>query len=159
MTSAEKHDKKARKKISMVYAAKQWGNKHMKKDNPGEQFCISLEEAEDDIGRSGSESLKKIWEKIQLEQDVDAMEYIGLAYLYGNSGLPASFEKGIGFLHLAAQGGCTTAQHYIADCYAYGIGVEQDADTACEYYRLAIQDTDAALRQTARSQLERLKHD
>lgn len=49
------------------------------------------------------------------------MEYMSLAYIYGNSGLPASLEKGIGFLHLAAQGGCTTAQHYMADCYAYGL--------------------------------------
>lgn len=131
----------------------------MKKENPSEPFCISLEETENDIGKTENESLKKIWEKIQLEQDVDAMEYIGLAYVYGNSGLPASFEKGIGFLYLAAKGGCTTAQHYMADCYAYGIGVEQDADTACDYYRLAIQDTDVDMRQTAQSQLKRLKQE
>lgn len=129
----------------------------MKKDNPGEQFRIPWAEAEDDVGRSGNESLKKLWEKIQLEQDVDAMEYIGLAYIYGNSGLPASFEKGIGFLHLAAQGGCTTAQHYMADCYAYGIGIAQNIDAARNYYRLSTQDSDASLRETAMQQLENLK--
>lgn len=131
----------------------------MKHTNSGEQFGIPLAEVEDDVENSGCDNLKRIWEKVQREHNVDAMEYIGLAYVYGNSGLPASLEKGIGFLHLAAQGGCTTAQHYMADCYAYGIGVEQDADAACAYYRLAIQDTDAALRQTARSQLKRLKQD
>ncbi len=131
----------------------------MKHTNSGEQFGIPLAEVEDDVEKSACESLKRLWERVQLEHDVDAMEYIGLAYVYGNSGLPASFEKGIGFLHLAAEGGCTTAQHYMADCYAYGIGVEQDVDAACEYYRLAIQDTDVDMRQTAQSQLERLKQE
>lgn len=131
----------------------------MKKNSPGERFRIPLAEVEDDIGRSRNKSLKKFWKKIQLEQDVDAMEYIGLAYLYGNSGLPASFEKGIGFLHLAAQGGCTTAQHYMADCYAYGIGVAQNMDAARNYYRLSTQDSDADLRKNALQQLEKLKTD
>lgn len=131
----------------------------MKHTNSGEQFGIPLAEVTEDVEKSARESLKRIWEKIQLEHDADAMEYIGLAYIYGNSGLPASFEKGIGFLHLAAEGGCTTAQYYIADCYAYGIGVEQDVDAACEHYRLATQDTDVDLRQTAQSQLERLKQE
>lgn len=131
----------------------------MKHTNSGEQFGIPLSEVEGDVEKSACESLKRLWEKVQLEHDVDAMEYIGLAYVYGNSGLPASFEKGIGFLHLAAKGGCTTAQHYMADCYAYGIGVEQDVDAACEYYRLAIQDTDVDMRQTAQNQLERLKQE
>ena len=80
----------------------------MKHINPGEQFRIPMDAVEDDVEKSGNKRLKTIWEKIQQEQDVDAMEYMSLAYIYGNSGLPASLEKGIGFLHLAAQGGCTT---------------------------------------------------
>lgn len=104
----------------------------MKHISPGEQFRIPMDAVEDDVEKSGNKRLKTIWEKIQQEQDVDAMEYMSLAYIYGNSGLPASLEKGIGFLHLAAQGGCTTAQHYMADCYAYGIGVTQNIGLACD---------------------------
>lgn len=73
----------------------------MKHISPGEQFRIPMDAVEDDVEKSGNKRLKTIWEKIQQEQDVDAMEYMSLAYIYGNSGLPASLEKGIGFLHLA----------------------------------------------------------
>lgn len=129
----------------------------MKHINPGEQFRIPMDAVEDDVEKSGNKRLKTIWEKIQQEQDVDAMEYMSLAYIYGNSGLPASLEKGIGFLHLAAQGGCTTAQHYMADCYAYEIGVTQNIGLACRYYRLSTQDSDDELRETARRQLKKLQ--
>ena len=66
----------------------------MKHINPGEQFRIPMDAVEDDVEKSGNKRLKTIWEKIQQEQDVDAMEYMSLAYIYGNSGLPASLEKG-----------------------------------------------------------------
>lgn len=51
----------------------------MKHINPGEQFRIPMDAVEDDVEKSGNKRLKTIWEKIQQEQDVDAMEYMSLA--------------------------------------------------------------------------------
>ena len=68
----------------------------MKHINPGEQFRIPMDAVEDDVEKSGNKRLKTIWEKIQQEQDVDAMEYMSLAYIYGNSGRRV-WKRGLDF--------------------------------------------------------------
>ena len=66
----------------------------MKHINPGEQFRIPMDAVEDDVEKSGNKRLKTIWEKIQQEQDVDAMEYMSLAYIYGKQRPSGEFGKG-----------------------------------------------------------------
>lgn len=123
---------------------------------PYNYINIKLEEIERDIRESGNKILASMLPQLR-EGETDAMEYIGLAYLYGNHGLSANFDKAFSILQLAAQGGSMIAQHYLADCYAYGIGVPQDLEAARNYYQLSAQSSIPKIRDAARNQLEQLQ--
>ena len=115
----------------------------------------SFTEIEQEIQHTKNLSLIHMGEKLK-NSEVDALEYVGTAYLCGNDGLKADFEKAISILRLAAEGGSTTAQLYIADCYAFGIGVDIDVDIAKIIYRMASQSPTAYIRSAALEQLEKL---
>ena len=84
---------------------------------PYNYINIKLEEIEQDIRESGNAVLASMLHQLR-EGETDAIEYIGLAYLYGNDGLAADFDKAFSILQLAAQGGSIISQHYLADWYA-----------------------------------------
>lgn len=123
---------------------------------PYNYINIKLEEIEQDIRESGNPVLKSMLYRLR-ESETDAIEYIGLAYLYGSDGLQADFDKAFSILQLAAQGGSIISQHYLADCYTYGIGTPQDLDAARNYYQLSAQSTVPKIRDAALKQLEWLK--
>lgn len=123
---------------------------------PYNYINIKLEEIERDIWTSGNAVLAAMLPRLR-DGETDAMEYIGLAYLYGNHGLAADFDKAFSILQLAAQGGSMIAQHYLADCYAYGIGVPEDLEAARNYYQLSAQSSIPKIRDAALHQLEWLK--
>ena len=105
---------------------------------------------------SSNALLPQMAEKI-LHGDVDAVEYVGICYLKGSDGLQADFPKAISLLRLATEGGGTTAPFYIADCYAYGISVRKDMQTAEKFYRMAAQSPIQSVREAAHRQLQKLK--
>ena len=123
---------------------------------PYNYINIKLEEIEQDIRESGNAVLASMLHQLR-EGETDAIEYIGLAYLYGNDGLAADFDKAFSILQLAAQGGSIISQHYLADCYAYGIGMPEDLEAARNYYQLSAQSTIPRIRDAALHQLEWLK--
>lgn len=126
----------------------QWGNL-----KPFDLADINFEEIEQEIQQTGNQQLMLMGENLD-NGNSDALEYIGTAYLRGSDGLHADFEKAIAFLQLAAECGSMTAQLYIADCYAFGIGMPVDLNAAQDYYRLAAQSTTPAIRDAARTQLD-----
>ncbi|MCD8356209.1 MAG: hypothetical protein LUE11_06520 [Clostridia bacterium] len=123
---------------------------------PYNYINIKLEEIEQDVLRAEDDILVSMMEKLR-EGDTDAIEYIGLAYLYGSNGLDADFSKAFSILQLAAQGGSIISQHYLADCYAYGIGMPEDLEAARNYYRLSAQSQIPKNRDAALEQLKRLE--
>lgn len=129
----------------------QWGNK------PFDFVDIRMEDIEQELQETGDEPLIQMMQRLS-EGDDEALEFVGTAYLRGSNGLHADFDKAVLFLQLAAECGSTTAQLYIADCYAYGIGMTPDLDAARNYYRLAAQSQTPSVRDAACGQLERLKN-
>ena len=123
---------------------------------PYNYINIKLEEIEQDIRESGNAVLASMLHQLR-EGETDAIEYIGLAYLYGNDGLAADFDKAFSILQLAAQGGSIISQHYLADCYAYGISMPEDLEAARNYYQLSAQSSVPKIREAALQQLEWLK--
>lgn len=69
----------------------------MKHINPGEQFRIPMDAVEDDVEKSGNKRLKTIWEKIQQEQDVDAMEYMSLGTSMETAAFRRVWKRGLDF--------------------------------------------------------------
>ncbi|MDO4174662.1 MAG: hypothetical protein Q4D42_07845 [Eubacteriales bacterium] len=133
------------------------GDSMMQYRKTGPYRYIQTEEIEQDILQSGSAILHDCYPKFQ-DGDINTFEYIGFAYLMGANGLQANFDKAFCFLQAAAQGGSIPAQHFLADCYAYGIGVPEDPETAQNYYRLSAQSPVEEIRQAALQQLERLQN-
>lgn len=123
---------------------------------PYNYINIKLEEIEQDVLQTGNGVLVSMMEKLR-EGDTDAIEYVGLAYLYGSNGLAADFNKAFSILQLAAQGGSIISQHYLADCYAYGIGMPEDMEAARNYYRLSAQSQIPKIRDAALEQLQKLE--
>lgn len=128
----------------------QWGNQ-----KPFNLTDINYEEIEQEIRQTENRTLMLMGENID-SGNSDALEYIGTAYLRGSDGLHADFEKAITFLQLAAECGSTTAQHYLGECYAFGIGVPVSLSAAENYYRLAAQSTIPAIRNAALARLDAL---
>lgn len=128
----------------------QWGNQ-----KPFGFIDVNFDEIEQEIRQTANERLILMSQNLS-SGNADALEYIGTAYLRGSDGLHANFEKAITFLHLAAECGSTTAELYIGDCYAFGIGMPVDVDAAQSYYRLAAQSTIPAIRNAALTQLHAL---
>lgn len=118
---------------------------------------IDFSEMEKEILNTADAQLIQLKQRL-LDGDTEALEFIGTAYLCGSNGLHADFNKAVFLFRLAAQGGSTTAQLYIGDCCAYGIGMPVDADAARYYYRLAAQSTIPAVRDAALEQLKKLEN-
>lgn len=143
--------------IGMIYIIKtgiqimQWGNK------PFNFADISVEDIDQELRETGDEPLIRMKARLP-EGDVEALEFIGTAYLRGSNGLHADLDKALIFLQLAAECGSTTALLNVADCYAYGIGMPADPEAARNYYRLAEQSQTPSVREAARRQLELLEH-
>ena len=110
---------------------------------------------ERELRESGDDALLRMCARLD-EGDLEALEFVGAAYLRGSNGLRADFDKAFTFLQIAANAGSTEALLHLGDCYAYGIGVAADAATARSYYRLAAQSPQASVRETALRQLKRL---
>lgn len=132
------------------------GDSMMQYRSSGPYSYIRTEEIDQDILQSDNTLLHMMYKKLQ-DGDINTFEYVGFAYLFGNSGLPADFDKAFCFLQAAAQGGSIPAQHFLADCYAYGIGIPEDLEAAQNYYRLSAQSPVPEIREAALRQLEKLK--
>lgn len=117
---------------------------------------INFEQIEQDIQRANDVQLNRMYRKLRQNGGIDATDFIGTAYLLGCNGLQADINKALSFLYLSAEGGSATAQHYLGDCYAFGLCVPSNPHIAHHYYRLAAQSDVPLIRDAATAQLQKL---
>lgn len=108
-----------------------------------------------ELRHTASEPLQIMYRRLQ-DGDTEALDFLGAAYLFGGWGLHADIAKALVFLRLAAECGSTTAQYYLGDCCAFGIGMPENMSAARHYYRLAAQSTIPLIRESASQQLRAL---
>lgn len=118
---------------------------------------LIFEQINRELVQTDNPPLQVIYQKLLHNNvDADALEFIGTAFLCGSNGLHADIGKALIFLRPAADCGSTAAQHYVAQCCAFGIGMPKSRDLARRYYRLAAQSTVPSIREAALSQLDSL---
>lgn len=67
--------------------------------------------------------------------DADQLNNLGLAYQYGNNGMPQNYNEAARHFRLAAERGHAGAQNNLGFCYHNGWGVPKDMVQAAVWYR------------------------
>ena len=88
------------------------------------------------IGIQNIPEIVKMYEKSAKLGNIDAMNYIGSAYYWGN-GVPKNYYKAVEFYTKAAKNGNVTSMYNLGHCYLFGNGIKKDYFKAVYWFKKA----------------------
>ena len=79
--------------------------------------------------------IAELYMKAAEEEDSEAQNELGCAYLDGMDGLDVNYEKAVKWFQRSMKRGNAQARNNMASCYRFGWGVEQDTKKAVEWHK------------------------
>src|SRR5689334_11769770 len=79
----------------------------------------------------------RLWRKAADAGSVDAINGLGLLYLYGQ-GININYEKAMAYFQIAVKDGSNAAMNNVGYMYDKGLGVKEDNTIAIKWYQQAI---------------------